>query len=109
MPTVYDASHAAALDLCQDALIACEACLSAMLSRPSHNDCPAACRESVDVLGLCVRAMIRDSRFAPTYAGVAAEVLEWCAGECDAYELAACQACGTTCRDCVQELRQLAE
>ena len=108
MPTVYDTSHAAALDLCQDALIDCESCLAVMLHRETHNDCPAACRESVDVLGLCVRAMIRDSRFAAGYADVAADVLEWCAQQCEAYELAPCVACARTCRRCVAELRRLA-
>lgn len=107
MPTMTD-PRTACLEACQQCIVDCEACLSAMMTEGSHNDCPACCYECVRACYACVSAMASSSRFVDKYCTLCAEVCRYCADQCREHDHDHCQKCAQSCQECVDACEAMA-
>lgn len=97
----------ACIEACQRCIVSCEECLNAMINVDSGNDCPKCCIECSDVCSLCVKLMARDSRNAADFCNFCANVMDYCAEQCEAHDHEHCKKCAADCRKCAEECRKM--
>lgn len=96
------------IEACQHCAQDCETCLSEMLGKPSHNDCPRCCRECINICKLCAHAIAAESRFRAEYCRLCANICVWCAEQCEDHEHDHCKRCAESCRTCAEACRVMA-
>ena len=103
-----NATYQECIEACQQCLIDCQNCLVQMATKESSNDCPYCCVQCIDACYACIKFMAADSKWAPQYAQLCAEICDYCAGQCGEHDHDHCQRCAKSCRDCAEACRKLA-
>ena len=88
-------------------MIDCQICLTKMAGKKSMNDCPLCCVQCVESCLVCVRMLASESKWAPDYCHICAEICDYCAEQCAAHDHEHCQACAESCRACAEACRKL--
>jgi hypothetical protein len=94
---------------CQACEVACNDCFVHMAGHASDNDCPRCCIDCAALCRLAVDALSRNSGFANDIARLCARACEWCAQNCGAHDMPACQACADGCRACAKACLVMSE
>lgn len=96
-----------AVEACQACMIDCQACLMAMATKESMNECPRCCIQCIEACQVALKMMVADSQWAAAYCGLCAEICAWCADECAAHDHDHCQRCAESCRRCADACHAL--
>ena len=99
--------YADCIAACQECLIDCQACLAAMATKESMNDCPRCCVDCVDACLIAVKFMASDSKYAKQYCSLCADICDWCAAQCAEHDHAHCQKCAESSRKCAEACRAM--
>ncbi len=95
------------IDICRQCMIDCVSCAYEMAGKESMNDCPKCCIECADACEMCMKMMIRGSKWANDYARICSEVCEWCASQCGQHGHDHCKKCAESCRRCADMLSKV--
>lgn len=84
----------------------CMKCLTRMTRVKSQNDCPNCCIECVQICEITTNELIQESKFAPKYMELCADICDWTASQCREHPYAESQACAISCENCSAVMRE---
>lgn len=98
----------AAIDLCNECGDACDRCASNCLNGEAVDSriaCITLNQECAQLCRLTASLLSRGSRYGRKLGGLAAQVAQECAEECEKHDDDDCLACADVCRSCVHALQ----
>lgn len=104
--------YLSAIEACNTAMVACEACTAACLSGDDSLDldiCINLTRDCADICRLASRLMERESALVDEVCRLCAVTSQACAEECAKYKVSHCQQCVHVCQRCVEQCEAVTE
>lgn len=94
-------------EVLQQCIKDCMNCLTEMVRNSIEEDMQSHCVECVQICEITSTAILHESSFRVKYMYLCADVCDWCADECEKYDLGSSQICAKSCRECAKELRAI--